>query len=434
MVRPVKHLLSVALAMAVMAGGGQPASAATRTYHLQAKAGYISTADGAQIYMWGFADAATGAFRYPGPTIDVMAGDLVVVTLTNLLPDPDGSGPLTAEPVSLVFFGQDGVTTPQYQTVGQRGTLRSLAAEALPGGPVVTYTFTATNPGTYYYQSGTNLHKHIDMGLIGGMIVRPAAPNQAYDTTDSAYDKENLLLMSALDAYQHKRVEQGLPYLATSYLATNWFLNGRSYPDTILPDNVSHLPAQPLSAMVELVAGQHVLFRMVTLDRDMHPFHHHGNHATVVGHNGVPLRSVPTSTTSDLAVDRFTQSIFPGETYDALYTWTGEDLGWDIYGHPVLDNPPGTLRPNESLLGHNAPLPVVVAPQANDPNQSLVFGELYSGSPFLGPKGELPVGHTSFNAMGEHYMMFHSHHEHELQNGDEGPGGLMTHIMIKPAP
>ena len=96
------------------------------------------------------------------------------------------------------------------------------------------------------------------------------------------------------------------------------------------------------------------------------------------------------------------------------------------------------LKPFEAdaPLGHGEHLPLYVPDSTTtgtdpvDPTMGLMYGEFYSGSPFLGKTGEMPSGHTSFNHSGEHYMMFHSHHEVELQNFDEGPGGILTQIMI----
>ncbi|MBI5197379.1 MAG: multicopper oxidase domain-containing protein [Nitrospirae bacterium] len=403
-------------------------------FNLEAKEGYISTPDGGQTYMWGFT-ALGGGFRYPGLTIDVKEGDHVQVNLTNSLP----------EPVSMVFFGQEGVThqEPVYETVGSRLTLRSFAQEAAPNGGTVTYEFDAERPGTFYYQSGTHPEMQIDMGLIGGLIVRPpqydpGTTKEAYYTSDSGYDREFLLILSAIDPVQHDRVERGEAYQASSYLAAYWFVNGRSFPDTVAPDGVSHLPAQPMSGLVWMHPGERVLLRMLVLDRDVHPFHHHGNHATVIAHNGRLLQSDPLSVnTADLAVDRFTQSIHAGETFDAIYTWRGHDLGWDVYGHADATTTP--LATQESPTGHGEALPVKILDNTGtgtnptDPALGLLYGEFYSGSPFLGQKGELPVTNTTFNSpQGEHYMMFHSHHETELQNFDEGPGGLLTQIQILP--
>ena len=363
----------------------------------------------------------------------------MVVNLTNNLPDTDGSGPLKADPVSLLFFGQEGVSNqePVYEVTGDKSALRSFSAEAAPGGGSVTYTFTAWRPGTYYYHSGTYPHKQIDMGLIGGLIIRPAGYNpdlnkRAYSTDDSVYDREYLLMLSAIDPIQHNRVAEGLPYQASSYLPAYWFINGRSFPDTIAPDNANYLPYQPMGSLVQMYPGERILFRMVTLDRDVHPFHHHGNHASVIAHNGRLLQSSTTTGMADLAVERFTQTIHAGESFDAIYSWEGKDLGFDSYGHLAGD----PLKPVESPLGHGENLPLYIPDSSTtgtdpiDPTLGLMYGEFYSGSPFLGKMGELPSGHTSFNQAGEHYMMFHSHHEVELQNFDEGPGGILTQIMI----
>ncbi len=37
----------------------------------------------------------------------------------------------------------------------------------------MTYTFTAAEPGTYIYESGTDPAKQVQMGLYGALVVRP---------------------------------------------------------------------------------------------------------------------------------------------------------------------------------------------------------------------------------------------------------------------
>ncbi len=55
------------------------------------------------------------------------------------------------------------------------GTLTSLTNTAAAGGGTVTYSFVASEPGTYLYESGTNPEKQVRMGLFGALIVRPTA-------------------------------------------------------------------------------------------------------------------------------------------------------------------------------------------------------------------------------------------------------------------
>ena len=407
-----------------------PASAAV--FNLTADAGEISMPDGAQIYMWSFRDSA-GGFRYPGPVLDVLVGDTVTVNLTNALPDMDGpSGPMSADAVSLLFPGHENVefssdggvtwapTGPAYTTGGSKESLRSLAGEAAPG-QTVSYRFVAAKPGTYTYYSGTYPHKHVDMGLVGAIIVRTGLPNQAYFTTGSNYDYEVVQFYSAVDPDQHKRIKAGLPYQNSAYLPQYWFVNGRAFPDTIAPDTVSYLPNQPMGALLALYPKERLLVRMVTFDRDMHPLHSHGNHLMVLARNGRPLSS--DGVNGDLAIEEYTQTMHPGDTQDGIFTWDPPmNFGFDVYGGDVTQ-----------------PVPVIVPPEHNSVNINVGFGQLFSGTAYLGHKVDLGAdAPINLNAMGEMYVPFHSHFEIELQNEGVGPGGMLAVIMIcvptKPCP
>jgi FtsP/CotA-like multicopper oxidase with cupredoxin domain len=82
--------------------------------------------------------------QVPGPTLFVTEGQTVVVTLTNNLPSAAGN-------TSILFPGFNVSTSCKDATpVGQQGLL---TCEAVPGGSV-SYTFTATTPGTRSYYSG----------------------------------------------------------------------------------------------------------------------------------------------------------------------------------------------------------------------------------------------------------------------------------------
>jgi len=427
-----KTALVLGLSAGLSLATGGAALAATKSFNFTAVDGTISAPDGGQLYMWGYAN--NGAFQYPGATIDVDLGDVVEVTLTNDLPDVDGLGPQVPDEVSIVFAGQEGVeisrdgggtwssTGPDYKVPGDKRTLSSLSDDVHKGDTVI-YRFTANKLGTYHYFSGTSPQKHVDMGLLGALIVRPGGGlKQAYASPDTAYDVEYLQLLSAIDPGQHENVQAGLPYNTTTYQPEYWFINGRSFPDTVSDPNVDYLPAQPMSAVVAMYPGERALLRIVTADRDLHPHHHHGNHADVVAINGSLMASQPDSpiTVADLARERFTQTVSPGESVDAIFTWDpmNEPFGWDVEG-----NDP------------NAPVPVDVLPIQDDPTVALNYGETYSGSPYIGQKGALPgdVQAISINQQGEQYMVFHSHHELELQNQGAGPGGMLTLIMICPA-
>ncbi|MHC4707037.1 MAG: multicopper oxidase family protein, partial [Planctomycetota bacterium] len=123
------------------------------------------------------------------------------------------------------------------------------------------------------------------------------------------------------------------------------------------------------------------------------------------------------------AVSNFTLAVAPGQTADAIFEWTGAQLGWDIYGHEVND----PLQPNEYAPDHGKPFPVTLPDAKN-----LTFGASYSGSPFLGLQGDLPPGQGGFNVNAGYFYMWHSHNEKEMVNYDIFPGGMMTMLIVEP--
>jgi manganese oxidase len=394
------------------------------SFSFTAKADYITTPEGGTIYMWGYA-LNNGTMQYPGPTLDVTEGDVVTVTLTNSL----------SVPVSIVFPGQSNVTA-------SGGTQGAITQEAPPGG-TVQYQFTVPNPGTYTYYSGTNSDLQVEMGLVGAIIVRPnmADPmmkmHHAYNHADSMFDNEFLFLLTEIDPVIHELVSSGrmAEVDTTKFWPVYWLINGRAAPDTMSEPNVPWLPTQPYNCMPMMHPGDRTLLRIIGAGRDMHPFHTHGNHHRVIARDGRLLSSAPASG-ADLSELAFTTTSVPGATADALYTWTGEKLGWDVYGHT---DPTGTgktgadcvaagvpLEMNEYEPDHCKPIPVLLPNQ-----QDLTFGLWWGGSPFLGALGALPPGEGGFNPNGGFYFMWHSHNEKEITNNNIFPGGLLTMIVIE---
>jgi FtsP/CotA-like multicopper oxidase with cupredoxin domain len=380
------------------------------TFNFTARADYISTGDGGSLLAWGYAnDGGTGIMQYPGPTLIVNQGDTVTINLRNELPVP----------VSIVFPGQAGVTT----SGGAPGRLTA-EVPADNGASVVSYTFTATHAGTYQYHSGTRPELQVEMGLVGAIIVRPATANQAYGHAATAYDHEYLFLLTEMDPTIHDLVEMGLMNLVDNTTARPvfWFINGRNAPDTMAQPNIPWMPTQPYNALPRMHPGEKILMRVINAGRDLHPFHHHGNNATVIARDGRMLESAP-GTGPDIGVSDFTIKTVPGQTYDAIFDWTGKGLGWDMYGHAPGD----PMEPNEYAADHGKPFPVVL------PNQTdLTFGGFYSGSPYLGAFGALPPGQGGLNLNAGYFFMWHSHTEMELTNNDIFPGGMMTMVIIEP--
>ena len=80
----------------------------------------------------------------------------------------------------------------------------------------------------------------------------------------------------------------------------------------------------------------------------------------------------------------------------------------------------------EPLEDHCRAIPVVF-PSV----QSLVVGQFYSGTPYLGGQGSLPPGEGGFNPTGGYFFMWHSHAEKELTTNNIFPGGMLTFGIVE---
>jgi FtsP/CotA-like multicopper oxidase with cupredoxin domain len=184
--------------------------------------------------------------------------------------------------------------------------------------------------------------------------------------------------------------------------------------------------------------GENVLMRVVGQGRWQHPFHFHGNHARVLARDANMLLS-HTDPSKLAGPILFTIATVPGQTVDAIFTWTGQGLNWDVYGtqphtcnglagpSPGFD--PGT---HEYCGDHGKPFPVT------PPDPTIVVnGQWYAGTPYLGLQGvgnqtpEAP-GTLNQNPQGGYAYMWHSHNEREITTNDVFPGGMMMMLLIDP--
>ncbi|MFO7608730.1 MAG: multicopper oxidase family protein, partial [Candidatus Krumholzibacteriia bacterium] len=293
----------------------------------------------------------------------------------------------------------------------------------------VSYTFNASEPGTYLYHSGTNPELQIEMGLTGAIVVRPVgfdpgadASRLAYNHPSTWYHHEYLFFLTEMDHRVHEQVEFGQMAQIdnTTWFPYYWFINGRNAPDTMSAAFSQDLPHQPYNCVPRAHPGERVLIRVVGAGRDMHPFHHHGNHSTLIARDGRLVAQDPGSG-PDLATKYFTIPTWPGSTYDTIWDpWTGYGLGWD-----VMPNQP--VQDWEDPRYTDIPLPVELPADLD-----LTFGAFYSGSPYLGSMGSLPPGNPGFNANGGYAFMWHSHNEKELTSNDIYPGGMFTMMIVEP--
>jgi len=331
-------------------------------------------------------------------------GDTVTVILHNTLP----------EAASIVFPGQADVLangTPARPQLNGSGVMTSLTNTASANGGTVTYSFVATAPGTYLYESGTNPEKQVRMGLFGALIVRPAVgADHAYNRPDSQFtpSEEFMVLLSEIDPFQHQAVEQGLSFNMNNYHPRYWLINGRGFPDSIADNYASWLPTQPYGSLASVLpydATSHPypgLARYLNVGTEDFPFHPHGNNGLVIGRDGRPLES-PTG--QDLSFEKFAINIGPGQTWDVLFKW------YDAEGYDPVTNP----------------VPVTVPSLANQE-----IGVFYSGSPYLGSTQTMPPGIQTLNQCGEYYIISHNHALFQLTSWGTNMTGPITYMRINP--
>lgn len=411
-------------------------------FDLTAREGTITSAPGDSVYMWGYANG-TGTMQLPGPTLIVTEDQMIQVTLHNALPIAAGN-------VSIVFPGQ---------VVSTSGGVPGALTQEAPNGGSVTYTFTATRPGTFQYHSGSQPDLQVEMGLYGALIVRPKPASvtaagcptgmtAAYGHQETCYDREYLFLLSEIDLDTHEAaaLQAGGPGPIVlpegAFSSEFWLMNGRTGPDTMASSSIPGsgiLPTQPYGSLVRMHPGEKVLIRLVGAGRESHPFHHHGNHARVLANDAHLLLSAtdPSKLAGPLL---FTLPSTPGGTTDAIWEWTGKDLGWDIYAHdsttPCHDSDsdgyadPGDVTDGaedwEWCADHGVQIPVTLPDLS-----SLVFGGYWSGSPYMGDLGSLPPGEGGLNPDAGFTFIWHSHTERELVNNDLFPGGMMTFMIVE---
>jgi len=423
------------------AGAGTPEDPVE--FNLYAFPFNMNLPDGSSVYMWGYGDMDDGANaspsgspsynlpQYPGPTLIVTEGDTVTINLTN-------SG--VPDPVSIVMTGHDVAAAC---AVPPDPCTEGLVTKSADVDQEVTYTFTASEPGTYAYHSldGANPGLHAEMGLQGVLIVRPNdASATAYGTdTETDYEQEFLYLLTEIDPDVHLQMERGHVghFTQSDRYAKIWFVNGRVFPDLFQGDYNPLFPHQPYQSLSMAHPGDRVLVRTVNLGHDSHPFHFHGENLRFVARDGRVLSSGATTgddrLIADLGRSDNTLNSAPKQAADMIWTWTGKKLGWDIYGHVTHDCTPDadgfstTDYPGEWCDDHNKAFPVNL-PGAQD----LTLGGWWSGSPFLGDTGDLPPGEGGLNPNGGYFFVWHSHAEKELTTFDIFPGGSLSAVVILP--
>src|SRR5438874_1306305 len=430
---------SLLAAAAQAAAPGITGTGTAGTFNLTAQPAYISQPDGQAVYSWGygcrtapstsnFVPASLSAtvpgnlpvtpfcstMQVPGPTLVVTEGQSVTVQLTNNLPTSAGN-------TSILF--------PGFIVTATGGVVGLLTQEAAPGGGTVSYTFTASSPGTRAYYSGTQGDLQVEMGLYGAIIVVPsaipanctsglAASNRtaeahwgetdfrlaaaAYNHPQACYDREYLFQFSEMDPRIHRQAAEQVAARSTCaagapgcslevatepYVPAYYMINGRSMPDDMDPNYALEYPHQPYNGNPHMHPGEQVLLRIIGQGRWQHPFHEHGNHVRVLGRDGNLIVS-QTDPANNLAGPLlFTTTTTPGQAMDGIFYWTAKGLNWDAYGHnPGSADTSATLPCTPDSNGYNTSAPTAInyfewCQDHNKPMQAAPFGDVAGGGP-----------------------------------------------------
>ncbi len=279
--------------------------------------------DGTTHYTFGFVDLTgvpqrrifefRGKAQLLGPLVDVREGDDVYLTLTNLglpgRPDLDDS-----HTVHWHGFPQQ---IPLYDGVPELSL-------SVPAGRDLVYFFKPRDPGTYMYHCHFEPVEHIQMGMLGPLIVRPRLDRglgrrrrrYVYNHASTRFDREFLVFLTELDPAAHDLIAHVQKYDWTDFRPKYWLLNGRSYPHTVWRNNTSYLPQQPFSARVYVNQGDRVLLRFVNLGYEQHAMQILGIPLRVVGLDAQRLQG-PNG--EDLARERDVVFIAAGQTADVMF-------------------------------------------------------------------------------------------------------------------
>lgn len=339
-----------------------------------------------ELYIWGFAgglyekdgvvvnpDFAVengckffGKASFPAPRIDVECGDRLFITLVNLgmehLPN------LTDVHSVHVHGGHvatqiDGVPETAFGVPMQMDGMKPKCAPPNPSGvdpnQAITYYFAPEHPGTYFYHCHQEASEHVQMGMYGALIVHPSKEhldmagvriprgytnrNFAYADKDTFFHKEYVLLLSDVDQVWHQYVFDGLKFFPADFKSTTWLVNGRSYPDTLLPTQVpASLGAYSVppgyESYVHVKTGERFLIRLINMGYQTVPWHIHGWHFRIIGKDAHPMPANPNDKNSRMA---FTQLVGSGESYDLLLT---ADNKQPLYGSYIFNGFPGVIN------------------------------------------------------------------------------------------
>lgn len=315
----------------------------TSCKHLTGGDGFVTMADGRQMYIFGFEDV-TGTLaadivlnlaraNFVAPTLELTEGEKFYLTLTNvgMVARPD-----LFDAHSLHFHGFAN-QAPIFDGVPEPSITPNM-------GSSITYFYNLTEPGTYMYHCHFEATEHIEMGMQGQLFVKPRQDGTAkvfkgktftkfvYNDGDGStgYDKAVALQLTAFDTAAHEADLNIQPIPFNEIKTVYPMINGRGYPDTINPAALpptrfdpytagTSYQSQKITSLVTLnrgTEGTRLLLRLSNLGvADYYTLTAHGLPMKVVGGGARQLRG-PTG--KDLYYDTASVTLGGGESVEVM--------------------------------------------------------------------------------------------------------------------
>jgi FtsP/CotA-like multicopper oxidase with cupredoxin domain len=293
--------------------------AGTKHFYLYATDGYLMLPDGVRTYIRGFAGnnpPTSPAPQLPAPVIEAVVGDDCYIHLTEI-GNSNRRAPMDPHTIHLhgihVSTQNDGFPETSFDLMGHEGV----------------YYFKPEHAGTYMYHCHVEASEHVQLGMYGALIVRPATNtnNTVFGGIEmdgelvDRFDKEYIMLLSDLDTRWHRNIEVGNNnFNAIEFRPDYWLLNGRSFPDTLRPahpvvNQNEGGPPPGYDTYVHVRTGERFLLRMINMGFNTVPWHIHGWHFVIVGKDASPL--LIQTPMGHLHAD-YTVTVGSGETYDLI--------------------------------------------------------------------------------------------------------------------
>lgn len=402
--------------------------------------------------------ARKGTATLPSPLIWGEVGDHLYVTLINLgfLQRPD---------------------VLDFHTVHGHGIHAATQTDGFPelsfGVPVwlagappnATYFFALPEPGTYMYHCHVEASEHVQMGMYGALAVYPSTAslatagitqgaggkwslngvvqsqiptnatnrNFAYNDIQTFFNKEYVLLLTDVDSTWHDSVLNNIPFNPVNFKPDWWLVNGRAFPDTLLPHPLTPPPgSNPNLTQITYESYPHVstgdrfLLRTINLGYQTVPWHTHGYHASIIGRDARPspflLIGAKLGLPGPFTQEVFTATIGSGETFDLLFF---ADDKRKPYRNYIVNGQDGLPSLCSQLLALSAVDPASIF---DIPTQPVAC-------PTPTTTNYLEICAAPCNVNDEFYPQFyaaHNHDDYKVTNNGVYPGSQLIYIQQDP--